>query len=350
MGVNLLPEWAEQDAILLAWPRPQSDWQPWLKQVESTYLEMAKAICRFQTLIVLCYDAMLQRHVDQLLRETNIPAERFLLLTQHYNDTWTRDYAPLSASCDNKPCLLDFTFTGWGGKYSAELDNAVNQHLHQAGVFADTPLISSSLELEGGAVETDGHGTLLTTQQCILESRRNPGMLDHDIIQNLKSSLGMERIYCLQHGELIGDDTDGHIDTLARFCSPDTIAYVSCIESSDPHYASLQKMQQELQALRQANGDPYKLIDLPLPEAILNDDGERLPATYANFLIINQAVLLPTYKQADRDSKCQQRLTDVFPDRKIIPVDALPLIQQYGSIHCATMQLAHGVLPNSQTY
>ena len=169
--------------------------------------------------------------------------------------------------------------------------------------------------------------------------------MSHDeIIAALKSSLGLKRILCLQHGELIGDDTDGHIDTLARFCSPDTIAYVSCTEPSDTHYQSLQKMQQELQALRQANGDPYKLVELPLPVAILNDEGDRLPATYTNFLIINQAVLLPTYNQPDRDSECQQRISEVFPDREIIAVNSLPLIQQYGSIHCATMQLAKGTV------
>jgi len=344
VGVRLLPEWVEQDGILIAWPRPQSDWQPWLNQVEKTYLQMAQAICRFQTLIILCYDTILRDHVTQLLKDNHVPSERLLLVVQYYNDTWTRDYAPLSASCDNKPCLLDFVFNGWGGKYPAELDDDVTRHLHQKGVFADTRLISSELELEGGAIETDGQGTLLTTRQCLLGSKRNPGMNHDEIIATVKSSLGLEHIVCLQHGELIGDDTDGHIDTLARFCSPDTIAYVSCPDSSDPHYTSLQKMQQELQGLCQPDGEPYNLIELPLPEAILSDDGDRLPATYANFLIINQAILLPVYNQPDRDSECHQRLSDVFPDREIIAIDALPLIQQYGSIHCATMQLARGTV------
>ncbi len=340
MGVTLLPEWVEQDAVLVAWPRPQSDWQPWLDQVEQTYLEMAQAICRFQQLIILCYDDILRQHVSELLARHDVPPARLILLTRHYNDTWTRDYAPLSASCDGTPCLLNFMFNGWGGKYPAELDNAVSPWLYEQGISTDTHLINYELELEGGAVETDCLGTLLTTRQCMLDSKRNPGMSEQDITESLKSSLGVDRVIYLQHGKLLGDDTDGHIDTLARFCTKDTIAHVSCEQDSDPHYESLNSMRQELQDLSQPNGESYRLIDLPLPEAILNDDGERLPATYANFLIINGAVLLPTYQQADLDSECQQRLAEVFPDREIIPVNALPLIQQYGSVHCATMQLA----------
>ncbi|HED15305.1 MAG TPA: agmatine deiminase family protein [Gammaproteobacteria bacterium] len=349
MGVRLLPEWVEQDAILIAWPRPQSDWQPWLNQVEKTYLQMAQAICRFQTLIILCYDTILCEHVTQLLKNKLIPSERVVLLVQYYNDTWTRDYAPLSAICDDKPCLLNFTFNGWGGKYPADLDNAVNDQLQRKNVFNDTQFTSSTLELEGGAIETDGLGTLLTTRQCQLESKRNPGMEHDEIIAMLKSCLGHDRILFIQHGKLIGDDTDGHIDSLARFCSPDTIAYVSCHDSSDPHYVSLQKMQQELQDLYQPDGKPYKLVELPLPEAIMSDDGDRLPATYANFLIINQAILLPVYNQSDRDSECQQRLSEVFPNREIITINALPLIQQYGSVHCATMQLAMGTVTPAST-
>jgi len=350
MGARLLPEWVPQDAILIAWPRPQSDWQPWLNQVENTYLQIARAICRFQQLVILCYDSILLDHVARLLTDNNLPPERWLLIKQYYNDTWTRDYAPLSANCDDKPCLLDFTFNGWGGKYPAELDNAVNRQLHNKGVFSDNQLMMrSSLELEGGAIETDGQGTLLTTRQCILDSKRNPDLSHDEIIATLKSCLGIERVLCLQHGKLIGDDTDGHIDTLARFCGPDSIAFVNCVEPSDPHYANLQKMKQELQDLRQPNGEPYKLIELPLPEAILNNDGDRLPATYANFLIINQAILLPSYNQPDRDKESQQRLMEAFPDREIISINALPLIQQYGSIHCATMQLALGTVAYRST-
>ena len=193
----------------------------------------------------------------------------------------------------------------------------------------------------------DGSGTLLTTARCLLAPTRNPKLTQDGLEARLKELLGLDRILWLQHGHLTGDDTDSHIDTLARFCDARTIAYVACADPDDEHHAELKAMEEELRALRAADGRPYRLVPLPWPRARYDDDGRRLPATYANFLIINGAVLVPTYDDP-ADGPALARLRECFPGREIIGVDCLPLIYQYGSLHCVTMQLPEGVLGQGQ--
>jgi agmatine deiminase len=244
---------------------------------------------------------------------------------------------------NDKPLLLDFTFNGWGLKFAANKDNLITKTLHTWGIFGDTPIQQMSMVLEGGALETDGQGTLLSTTECLLSPNRNPHLSLAAIQNRLKEHLGVDRFLWLENGALIGDDTDAHIDTLARFCDPQTIAYVQCPDENDEHYTDLCLMEQELQAFRTREGEPYKLVPLPWPTACYASDGHRLPATYANFLIINGAVLVPTY-QVPEDAQALATLKTCFPTREIVGIDCRALIEQHGSLHCISMQYPEGVL------
>jgi agmatine deiminase len=240
------------------------------------------------------------------------------------------------------PTLVDFTFNGWGGKFPAELDNQLTRRLHASGAFGDIDCRRINWVLEGGAIESDGQGTILTTRRCLLAETRNPGLTQEQIELLLRDRLGAQRVLWLEHGDLEGDDTDGHIDMLARFCDVNTIAYTACDDPSDSHYADLKAMEAELQALRSLRGEPYRLLPLPWPQPAYADDGHRLPLSYANFLIVNGGVIVPTYDDA-ADEKAIAMLQQAFPDREVIGVPALAIIIQHGSLHCVSMQLPAGV-------
>jgi agmatine deiminase len=325
----LPPEWAPQSGVMLTWPHAQSDWAPILQEVEPVFTAIAAAIARYETVLIACHDESVR---DQVARQLHAA-----------NDTWARDHGPITVLCRSEPTLLDFDFNGWGGKYAYELDNLITRRLHAQGAFGDAPLETVDLILEGGSIEVDGQGTLLTTARCLLAPTRNPGYTRAQIESKLAEQLGLTRFLWLEHGYLAGDDTDSHIDTLARLCDANTIAYVACDNPADEHYAELQAMEKELQAFRTAADQPYRLVPLPWPRTKYDDAGARMPATYANFLIINDAVLVPTYDDpADRIAL--ERLRDCFPGRALIGIDCLPLIYQHGSLHCVTMQIPAGVL------
>ena len=342
MARRLLPEWAPQSGVMLSWPDPDTDWGPRLHAVEPVFLAIARAISRFEALLI-CVRPQREAYLRQVLDQAGLAQAPIRLFAVDYDDTWTRDYGPVSVSEQGRPLLLDFRFDGWGGKYPATRDDAVNRALHAAGLFGDTPLRSLPLVLEGGSIDGDGEGSLLTTRRCLCQAGRNPGLDQATLAAELKRHLGVERIFWLEHGRLEGDDTDGHIDTLARFCDPATIAYQHCDDPHDSHYAELQAMAAELARLRRANGRPYRLVPLPWPAPCYDSHGRRLPASYANFLIINGAVLLPSYRSPASDRLAAERLAACFPDREIIAIDGLPLIEQNGSLHCLTMQFAAGV-------
>lgn len=334
----LPPEWSAQQAVLLTWPHPRSDWRPILHEVEPVFVAIGRAVSHHQELIVSCLDEAHCRHVAGLLAAGGAEMERVSLYPVPSNDSWVRDHGPITVVRDGRRLLLDYQFNGWGNKYAHELDNRVTLRLREQGAFDDLPLESVPLVLEGGSIEVDGRGTLLTTSECLLSPARNPQYSREELEQRLGQQLGVGRVLWLEHGQLLGDDTDGHIDTLARFCDEHTIAYVQCGERDDPHYPALQAMEQELRRFVDADGKPYQLVPLPLPAAQYDESGQRLPATYANFLIINGAVLLPTYGDP-LDNMAETRLAACFPRREIIAIDARPLIRQYGSIHCVTMQI-----------
>lgn len=339
----LPPEWARQSAVMLTWPHSHGDWALLLNTVEPVFAAIAREVTKRQRLIVACYDAAHLVDVRARLREAGADLDRTGLYIVPSNDTWARDHGPITVIHDARPRLLNFRFNGWGGKYIHDLDDAISSRLRDLAAFGDTPMDDIDLVLEGGSIETDGEGTLLTTEECLLSERRNPRLSRSDLTNALAEQFGTPRVLWLRHGHLMGDDTDGHIDTLARFCDPHTIAYVACDDPNDPHYASLAQMAEELQAFTDYQGQPYRLVPLPLPAPCHDETGKRLPATYANFLIINGAVLVPTY-DGPADQIALERLADCFVDREVVPIDCRPLIAQYGSLHCVTMQLPEGVV------
>lgn len=338
---RLPAEWEPQDGILLAWPHADSDWQPILADITAVYLELTRKIIRYEAVLIATPEP---QTVKRQLTLAGIDPATVQIVKIPTDDTWIRDYGPITILRDDKPVLLDFTFNGWGLKFSAVKDNQVTGKLHAAGYFGTVQRESSSLILEGGSIESDGSGTILTTSKCLLNANRNPQLSKQQIEQALLEHLGAKQILWLDYGSLVGDDTDAHIDTLARLCPNDTITYVCCNDPQDEHYVELLKMEKQLQLLRTRSGKPFQLIPLPWPQAIYNAKGRRLPATYANYLVTNSAVLVPTYAdQADKTAL--DVLATAYPDRKIIGIDCRPVIQQHGSLHCLTMQLPQGVLP-----
>lgn len=259
------------------------------------------------------------------------------------NDTWTRDYGPITVLRDGTPWLLDFGFNGWGLKFAANLDNQVTRQLADAGHFGSTPVVCPGLWLEGGSIDSDGAGTLLTTTTCLLSPNRNPHLTREQVEQALEQWLGSERVLWLEHGHLDGDDTDAHIDTLARLCPNDVIAYVHCDDEQDTHYPALTRMHEQLASFRNRSGEPFRLIPLPWPKARYATDGHRLPATYANYLVVNGAVLVPTYDDPPTDALALRAIASAYPDHEIIGIDCTVLIEQHGSLHCMTMHIPHEV-------
>lgn len=339
----LPPEWAPQSGVMLTWPHAGSDWAPILGAVEPVFTDIARQIARFEKVLIACYDDAHRAHIAARLAAAGVPAGRLVFGIAPSNDTWARDHGPITVQCQDELTLLDFGFNGWGGKYAHDLDNAITPALYRQDVFGKSPLQAVNLILEGGSIEVDGSGTLLTTERCLLAPTRNPGVARAQIEKKLSELLGLNRFLWLRHGYLAGDDTDSHIDTLARLCDARTIAYVACDDPADEHYQGLKAMEAELKNFTAADGRPYRLVPLPWPRPKYDDDGQRMPATYANFLIINGAVLVPTYEDA-ADAVALERLRDCFPGREIIGIDCLPLIWQHGSLHCVTMQLPAGVL------
>ena len=333
------PEWAEQSAVLLAWPYPQGDFSPWLAEVEDCYADIAKAIAQRERLIIACRDETLRQRVSKRL-SAHLDSISWVVIP--YNDVWVRDTAPLTVETGQRAKLLDFRFNGWGNKYEHVDDAALARNIHQAGALGNTPMDAVDFVLEGGSLETDGEGTLLTTARCLLNPNRNPGFSQAQIEEQLTRYFGLKRVLWLHHGHAEGDDTDAHVDTLARFCTPDTIAYTASDDPENPNHAGLKAMENELKAFKTIDGKPYKLFPLPVPAPVLSEEGQHLPATYANFLIINGAVLVPVYDD-DEDATAFIRLSQCFPDRDLIGIPAIPLIRQYGSIHCMTMQFPKSV-------
>ena len=325
----------------MTWPHPGGDWGGQLAAAYAASADIGAVITRHQALLSVCRSPQHAKSVGQMLRRSGADMARALFCIADSNDCWTRDHGPLTTLAGNRPVLNDFGFDGWGGRFAGALDTAITGRLYRQKVFGGASIRPQDLVLEGGAVETDGCGTLLATRSSILSRRRNPDQEPARIERSLRDSLGFERILWLDHGQLSGDDTDGHVDTLARFATPDTILYSTAPAGDDDH-PPLAAMHRQLRGFRTLDGRPYQLRALPFPGVHRGADGRRLPASYANFLIINRAVLAPTYG-VSQDQEAIAVFKQAFPDREIHAVDCRPLIQQNGSVHCLTMQLPQQV-------
>lgn len=329
-------EWHEQDFIQLTWPHAKSDWYYMLNEVEDCFIEIAKAISKREKLLIATPE---KEKVEKILDRSGAQMDNIIVFSCQSNDTWARDHGfiTLLEKGNGKQHYLDFCFNGWGKKFKADLDNAINKQLYDCGIVKGVYRDMNNWVLEGGSIETDGKGTLLTTSQCLLAPNRN-SMMQYNLEAALTSMLHCNRVLWLDYGNLIGDDTDGHIDTIARFTPGDTIVYMSPNKDDEEQYYDLSMMEKQLHDFRTAEGNPYRLLALPSPRPIYDEDGERLPATYANFLIMNSAVLYPTYAQPENDAAAAEVLRTAFPDKEIVGIDCRALIKQHGSLHCVTMQ------------
>lgn len=305
---RLPAEWEDCfSSVMIARPHAATDWAPMLDEVTSCYDSLVAAIAEAGMEIIETGD--------------------------NTNDTWTRDYGPITVEDGPDLRLFDFTFNGWGMKFAADKDNLVNSRL-----FAET-VNRRGFVLEGGSIESDGRGTLMTTSRCLLSPNRNAQLGRDDIEEYLKAEFGLKQVLWVDHGFLEGDDTDSHIDTLARLAPHDTILYCGAGNETGTQHDSLLAMARQLRSFTTPDGRPFNLIELPLPDPIFDDEGERLPATYANYLATPNAILMPTYGQPRNDRLAADTLRIVYGDRRIITVDCRALIRQHGSLHCATMQL-----------
>ena len=363
-------EWAIQSGIQLTWPHDGTDWKPYLSEITDTFVQLAYHIATEEKVLIVTPHI---EEVKQLLREKlgSKLSGNLLFYACSTNDTWARDHAFLTLIAEDKNTnkkeedltieegltsdketsqtvhtpgiLLDFHFNGWGDKFPSDLDNGINHNLYIQGALNGEVEDHEDFVLEGGSIESDGNGTIFTTSHCLMAPHRNQPLTKEEITIKLQSVFHAKRIIWLDHGLLTGDDTDGHIDTIVRTAPYNTLLYIGCQDRQDPQYEDFKALKQQLQTLRTLDGRPYKLMELPMPDAIF-DEGERLPATYANFVITNGSILYPTYSQPKKDIQAGEILARAFPDREVIGIDARTVIRQHGSLHCLTMQYPKGVI------
>lgn len=340
MNTHFPAEWHHQFGVQLTWPHEDTDWRWILPEIHTFYLDLTHTLLNFENVIICAHDEKLANRIrSEVSNESKFKA---FIYVAPSNDTWARDHGPLCVFENGKLVVKDFMFNGWGNKFESTLDNQITAKLHLQNAYNGDSIEEINLVMEGGSLESDGHGTLLTTSNCLLNPNRNPSLTKAQIESQLRSSLGAATILWLENGHLEGDDTDAHIDTLARICPNNVLVYQGCQNKDDVHYESLNAMKQELVGFKNNEGLPFTLYELPMPSPCfeVEEDGTqtRLPATYANFLIINGAVLLPIYNLPE-DDEAINVMQQAMPDFEIIPIDCSLLVRQYGSLHCITMQI-----------
>ena len=339
-NIILPAEWAHQSAIQLTWPHANTDWAYMLDEVEECFVNLAREIAARQLLLIVTPEP--EQVCNRIASVVNMDNVR--IVECNSNDTWARDHGGITVYVDDAPVVYDFAFNGWGLKFAACYDNLITSQLNKQGLLHARYQNRLNFIIEGGSIESDGCGTMLTTSECLLSPNRNGEWGKEDIEQYLREAFGLSQILWLDHGYLAGDDTDSHIDTLARLAPDNTILYVQCKDESDEHYEALQAMEQQLRTFTTLDGKPYRLLALPMAQAAYDEEGERLPATYANFLIMNDAVLYPTYGVPALDDEAARVIAEAFPGREVVGVDCQALIKQHGSLHCVTMQYPSNVI------
>ena len=334
--MRLPAEWERQSGVMLTWPDETTPWYE-LEKVQECYGRIISAILRFEKVLLVTANIAA---ATVRLNEIGVDTSKIQFQECPINDTWARDHGGIAVYGDNgEKYLYDFVFNGWGLKFASNFDNGITKKIFFDRAFADEVMCVDMrpFVLEGGSIDTDGAGTLMATSECLCSDNRNEYLTQEEIEGELKQAFGLKRVLWVDSGSLSGDDTDSHIDTLARLAPNDTILYVSTDDERDEHFTELKAMECQLQSFTTADGAKYKLLPLPLPTPIFAD-GERLPATYANFLIGNGFVLVPIYGQESNDSEAMSIISSAFPDRKVLGVDCRALIKQHGSLHCVTMQ------------
>lgn len=333
----MLAEWENPKSIFLTLPSEHTDWDYILEEAIAQYRRLLDSLIEAgEKVILLC-----KPESPDDLKEKILLNGGKVVTSIKFNDTWTRDYGPITIKKDDQLRELDFGFNGWGLKFAADYDNLVNLRMSEEGSFDPSRYENKrDLVLEGGSVETDGHGTILTTSRCLCSPNRNGGKDKATIEKILKETLGADHILWLDYGFLAGDDTDSHIDTLARMAPDGTIIYVSPpADRNDIHFEEMTKMENQLKEFKTLRGKPFRLIPLPFSSPIFDEEGTRLPATYANYLVTGKNIFVPVYNQPENDKEAISQIKKAFPKHSVYAVDCTTLIKQHGSLHCSTMQL-----------
>ncbi|GJL78122.1 MAG: agmatine deiminase [Nitrospinaceae bacterium] len=337
-GYRMPAEWEPHAATWLAWPHNRETWdRSVLPEVEKTYLAMIRVLVPGEEVHILVNDQASQKSVENKIRNAGITLDRVRLHIIPTKDAWIRDYGPnflVSGEKEKrKTAFNNWEFDSWGGKYDDLLHD--NETAGKIAQLLNLPTFEPGIVLEGGAIDVNGRGTCLTTEPCLLNPNRNGGM-DKDTMEGfLKNYLGVKTVLWLKGG-MEGDDTDGHIDNLARFVNPTTILCAYEEDSSDSNYKGLKDNYDTLKSATDQDGNAMNIIRLPMPGKVTGPTG-RLPASYANFYIGNRSVLLPAYNKAN-DIKARSILQEAFPEREVVPIPCRELVQGFGSIHCVTQQ------------
>ena len=331
---GLPAEWAPQVAVILTWPHEHGDRADGPQAVEAVFVRIAVEVARREAVVIGCRDAAMGRRVRGLLRAAEVDLARVHLHAVPGAGIWAREHGPITVVRSGWPLLLDFV---------SAVDDHVAGRLHALGAFDAVPMIRVELRLAGGSIETDGEGTLLITRQQLRGVASASGLAEAELCARLGALFGPLRVLQIDDvsrecGAMTGDDIAGHIDMLARFTDVMTIAYQSCDDPEDPHWTSMQGLATELAALRSRSGEPYRLVPLPWPQPRRSATGQRLPLSYASFLILNNAVLVPIYEDP-ADERAIAVLARVFPGRDVVGIDSLALARQQGGLHGVTMQL-----------
>lgn len=336
---RMMAEWEECKSVLLALPAPHTDWNYILEEAREQYRRLIGAITEAGIHCTVLTPSL--EYGEETLQGCRLELVSFVVMD--YNDTWTRDYGPISVERFDRRRALDFGFNGWGLKFASDKDNLVNLRLKEKFVINPEAYRNErDFEMEGGSIESDGKGTILTTSRCLQSPNRNGGKRKEELNRILADRLGADHVLWLDYGALAGDDTDSHIDTLCRIAPENIIFFTGCRNVEDSHFEDLLKMRAQLTLFRNQEGEPYNLVELPLPDAIYDENGERLPATYANYLVTPTHIFMPTYNQPANDKMACEIVKVAFPEHEVVPVECLTLIKQHGSLHCATMQMTEG--------
>ena len=346
--MRLPAEWEKQSGVQLTWPDSTTPWYE-IDKVIDCYVNIAAAISSREKLLVATTDPAATK-LDIAVRAARmgvkIDVSGILFAQSPINDTWARDHGGISVWGDEgEKYLYDFVFNGWGLKFASNLDNQITKKIFCDGTFQPDVMCVDMrpFVLEGGSIECDGKGTLMATTECLTSLNRNEYLSREEIEDELCHAFGLERVLWLDSGSIEGDDTDSHVDILARFASPDTIIYCKCEDPEDPNFIPLGEMEAQLKEFRTLDGKPYNLIPLPLPPKMYLE-GYRLPGSYANFLIINGAVLMPGAGDEELDRRAASVLKEAFPGREVVTIDCRPLLSGHGGLHCVTMQFPGGWL------
>ena len=335
LGFRMPAEWERQTAVWLSWPHRKSTWPGHFRPIPRKFAEIVAAISRCEDVRINA-EAALQRRAKELCRQAGAALARVTFFDHPTNDAWCRDHGPIFVQHPRtgEVAVTDWSFNAWGGKYPEfRADNAIPTHIAQA---LGMRRFAQRMVLEGGSIDVNGAGCLLTTEACLLNPNRNPRLNKSEIEQALRDMLGVHTIVWLGDG-IVGDDTDGHVDDLSRFFAADGIVTAVERNERDLNYPMLSENLARLKSLRTPVGEKFRIVELPMPAPVYCE-GVRLPASYANFLVINGAVLMPAFGQPKRDAEAAEVLGGCFPGREIMPIDCRELVWGLGTLHCISQQ------------